>query len=263
MHKKSLFATGLICVLTICLSVTCFAKVEIFVDLEKVLTDTVPQIVNDRTMVPVRAITEMIGCRVEWIEDKQQVEIYSEGSKVPTIIMQIGNEKAYYTKFDAESKDSVGVEITLDAPPIIINERTFVPLRFISEAINYTVDYNVDSADIYIFSPRYLENQIGEGKGNDEGIGEVTPITEKEINYLLSLRTKSWLALTDEKKQNAISLLVRWLEQVDGYVVEDFDVMLQDLDHQMETYFRNNVDAGIFETACDIYKIDINNYIKG
>ena len=41
------------------------------------------------------------------------------------------------------------------------------------------------------------------------------------------------------------------------------DAMLADLDHQMETYFRNNTDEGVFETACDIYGIDVTKYIKG
>ena len=42
-----------------------------------------------------------------------------------------------------------------------------------------------------------MENQIGEEKGEDiaagEGIGETKPLSEEEINYVLSFQTKSWL----------------------------------------------------------------------
>lgn len=264
MNKKKFFKTGLAFVAALSMSVSVFAESKIFVDLQEVVTDTPPQIVNDRTMVPVRAITEMIGYDVNWVAEKQQVEVWEPSRQHPTIIMTIGSTTAYYEKYVAEIDERVSSEATLDSPPVLINERTFVPLRFISEAVGYTVDYNVDSEDVYLFSPEYMENQIGEGIGEEgEGIGQSQPLTEDEINYVLSFRTKSWLALKQEQKENVISIMARWWDEVDGYVVEDFDATLADLDHQMETYSRNNTDEGVFQTACDIYGLDISNYIKG
>ncbi len=264
MNRKRILSMGLACIMAAAMSVTAFAESKIFVDLQEVQTDTPPQIVNDRTMVPVRAITEMIGYDVEWIDDKQQVEVYVQDTSAPVIVMNIGNTTALYTKYDTELGDTVSYETTLDSPPVLINDRTFVPLRFISEAVGYTVDYNVDSADVYMFSPDYMENQIGEGKGEEgEGIGETQPLTENEMNYVLSFRTKSWLDLKPEQKANVVSLIARWWDDYEGYVVEDLDAMLADLDHQMETYFRNNVDEGVFQTACDIYQRDVSKYLKG
>lgn len=264
MNNKRILTMALACVSAVSISVSAFAESIIFVDLQEVQTDTPPQIVNERTMVPVRAITEMIGYDVNWVSEKQQVEVWEPSAKHPTIIMTIGSTTAYYEKYVAEIDERVSYEATLDSPPILINERTFVPLRFISEAVGYTVDYNVDSADVYLFSPYYMENQIGEGIGEEgEGIGKAKPVTADEINYVLSFRTKSWLALKSEQKEKVVSIMARWWDEVDGYVVEDFDAVLADLDHQMETYFRNNVDEGVFQTACDIYDIDISNYIMG
>lgn len=139
-----------------------------------------------------------------------------------------------------------------------------MPLRFISEAVGYTVDYNVDSADVYIFSPEYMENQAGEGIGEEgEGIGRTRPVSEDEINYVLSFRTKSWLDLRQEQKEKVVSIIVRWWDETAGYVAEDFDAILAALDHQMETYFRNNTDEGVFQTACDIFGVDVSLFIKG
>ena len=140
-------------------------------------------------------------------------------------------------------------------------------MRFISEAIGYTVDWNVDSKDVYMFSPEYMENQIGEEKGEDiaagEGIGETKPLSEEEINYVLSFQTKSWLELSVERKAYIVSLIGRWWDSVDHYIIEDYDAVLADIDHQMETYSRNNVNANVFETACEIYNIDVSNYVMG
>lgn len=96
-----------------------------------------------------------------------------------------------------------------------------------------------------------------------EGIGKSQPLTDDEINYVISLKTESWLALNSDQKSDVISLMARWWDIVDGYVVEDFDAVLADLDHQMETYHRNKVDESVFKTACDIYSINSSNYIKG
>lgn len=95
-----------------------------------------------------------------------------------------------------------------------------------------------------------------------EGIGETQPVTEDEKNYVLSIRTESWLDLEPEQKDEVLSIIARWWDLVDGYVVEDFDSVLADLDHQMETYFRNSVDEGILQTACDIYGLDASKYIQ-
>ena len=264
MNKKAIISAIMAVALTLCMSVSAFAQSKIFVDLQEVKTDVPPQIINGRTMVPVRAITEMIGYNVIWIQEKQQVEVYEPDASAPTIIMNIGKTTALYTKYEAELDDTVSYEVTLDSPPILINNRTFVPLRFISEAVGYTVDYNVDTTDVYMFSPYYMESHIGEGMGEEgEGIGTAQPLTPDEINYVLSFRTKSWLELKPEQKANVVSLIARWWEAVDGYVVEDLDAVLADLDHQMETYFRNNIDEGVFQTACDIYKIDVSKYVVG
>ncbi|MDD4689337.1 MAG: copper amine oxidase N-terminal domain-containing protein [Eubacteriales bacterium] len=267
MNKKRVLIVMGALALAFSMSVSAFAAGRIFVDLEEVITDTPSQIINSRTMVPVRAITEMIGYDVKWVPEGQKVEVYEKSAKHPAIIMAIGNTSAYYGKYDEELGDTVGYEAVLDSPPVIVNNRTMVPLRFISEAVGYTVDYNVDSEDVYLFSPRYMENQIGEGIGEDiqagEGIGETKPITNAEMNYVLSFRTKSWLELKPDQKEKVISIIARWWEQVDGHIVEDFDAVLRDLDHQMETYSRNKVDEGVFQTACDIYDIELSHYIKG
>lgn len=259
----------------------------IFVDLVEVETDTTPHNVDNIIMVPVQAVMETIGYDVNWDPKEQKLEVWEPSKQHPTIILTIGNITAYYEKYAEEIDECVSYEATLASPPILIDDTVFAPLIFVAEAVGYTIDSNVDSEDIYLFSPYYMENQIGEGIGetqpitegnqsgegigesqpvkednqSGEGIGESRSVTEEEKNYVLSIRTESWLDLKQEKKEEIISIMARWWDTVDGYVVADFDAVLADLDHQMETYYRNGVDEGILQTACDIYGLDISKYI--
>ncbi len=92
--------------------------------------DAVPFVTpNGRTMVPVRFITEVLGALVDWDNTTRKVTVRLD----PTIvILTIGSTTAVV---NAQNQ-------TLDAPAQISHDRTFVPLRFISEAFGLTVDYN-------------------------------------------------------------------------------------------------------------------------
>ena len=45
------------------------------------------------------------------------------------------------------------------------------------------------------------------------------------------------------------------LEVAYGFIVEDYDELVVILDHQMEQYYKNGVDASVLNTVCDIYGI--------
>jgi hypothetical protein len=76
-----------------------------------------------RTFVPIRFISEAFGAEVGWDSETQSVRIYLPAKEV-RITLQINN------KIAKVNNDVV----TLDAPPTILQNRTFVPLRFIAEA---------------------------------------------------------------------------------------------------------------------------------
>ena len=267
-----------------------FVLGKIYVDLNEVVSDTPPQLINDRTMVPVRAITEMLGYDVYWHDDTRQVDVCEKGSTIPVIIMQIDSTKAYYTKYIEELGESVGVEEVLDSPATLINDRTFVPLRFISEAVGYYVDYNEETEDVYLFSTEYIKNHQGEGKGgepggtgddgkgeglgikedgigeapdgvNADGKGDVVPLSMEEMEYVLSQTTNTWLQMTKEQKEAYVVLIGRWWEDRQNIVVEDYDDMVKVMDHQMEQYFKNGVNDYAFLTACEIYDVDKTKYV--
>ncbi len=277
--------------------VTALDGSKIFIDLVEVPTDIPTQVADGITMVPVQAVMETIGYDVNWIPEEQRLEVWEPSRQHPTIILNIGNTTAYYEKYVEELGERVSYEATLEIAPILVEGTMFAQLSFVAESVGFTVDSNVDTTDVYFFSPEYMENQEGEGIGEDqivdksgqpgegigedqivdksgqpgegigtdqagEGIGETQPLTEDEKSYVLSIRTQNWLDLKQAKKEEVIFLMARWWDLVDGYIVEDFDSVLADLDHQMETYSRNGVDEGILQTACDIYGLDASKYIQ-
>lgn len=95
--------------------------------------EAAPFIKDGRTMVPLRFIAEAFGANVEWIPETKGINISLElKSAVHTIGLQVGNPTAIVD----------GEVVTLDVAPVIVNGRTFVPLRFVAEAFGATVDWN-------------------------------------------------------------------------------------------------------------------------
>ncbi len=108
---------------------TTAGAVDIYVDTEKVSTDTPPTIVDGRTLVPVRAIFEAIGASVEWdASTRTATGVRSD----TTVSIQIDNTTAYVN----------GEPYILDVPAQLINNRTMVPARFISEAMGCDVTWH-------------------------------------------------------------------------------------------------------------------------
>lgn len=91
--------------------------------------DQPPIIKDDRTLVPIRLITEALGGEVEWTDNKE-----------PIIIKY----KEHTLEFLLNSKDVVvdGIPMTTDLAPQVVNNRTLVPIRFISENLGMDIDYD-------------------------------------------------------------------------------------------------------------------------
>lgn len=89
---------------------------------------TAPVIVNERTLLPVRAIIEAVGGKVGWEADTRTAILnYGEDE----IRLVIDSTTAYLNSDAAE----------LDTAPAIINDRTMLPIRFIAESFGFTVGW--------------------------------------------------------------------------------------------------------------------------
>ena len=102
--------------------------IDLYVDTELIQTDTPPTVVDGRTLVPVRAIFEAIGATVTW-DEATSTATGVRGDI--TVTIQINDTTAYVN----------GEPRALDVPAQLINERTMVPARFISEAMGCDVTW--------------------------------------------------------------------------------------------------------------------------
>ncbi|MGM9937259.1 MAG: endo-1,4-beta-xylanase, partial [Candidatus Ornithomonoglobus sp.] len=112
-------------------------EIKVILNGEALCFDVPPVIVNDTTLVPFRTLFEKLGASVEYIEEGRYVKAAKD---VTEISLQIDNTEA---AVNGEAK-------TLETAPVIMNERTLVPLRFASECLDAEVDWNGDTRTITI-----------------------------------------------------------------------------------------------------------------
>ena len=105
--------------------------------------DVAPKIVNDRTMLPARFVAENLGAKVEWNGEKQLVTITGKNlqtGKDVTMLITIGGEYAVVN----------GENIKLDSPAFVENDRTYTPVRFISEQLGADVEWDEATQQVII-----------------------------------------------------------------------------------------------------------------
>lgn len=109
------------------------------------------QIVNNRTMVPLRKIFELLGATVEWDNNTRTASAQKDDISIK---LQIDNSIAEVS-IDGEVR-----KVELDSKPILINDRTMVPLRFISESLGKQVAWDAREQTAIIIDYDYFANQI-------------------------------------------------------------------------------------------------------
>lgn len=87
-----------------------------------ITNDVAPVIRNNRTMVPVRVIAEALGSKVSWNEATKEVTLLVDGKEIKMIINKIMED--------------------YDVAPTIINDRTFVPIRFVANALGANITWD-------------------------------------------------------------------------------------------------------------------------
>ena len=104
--------------------------------------DVPAQIVNDRTMVPVRALADELGAHTEWNDDTQSV-LLTLGTRYATL--RIGSPIMLYGEFTRSEAGDLSATSTetlhLDSPPIILEERSLFPLSAIVTAFGVEFEW--------------------------------------------------------------------------------------------------------------------------
>jgi len=131
-------------------------------------------VLQGRTYVPVREVTELLGAEVKWNKKLQEV-VLIQGDKI--VKFEIGKKKVY-------RNDET---LMMDAPAVVEDGSAFVPVRFVSEALHYNVDWDKQTNTILITEkPTYLVE-----KGDTlSSISEKTGVSISDL--------KAWNQITDD-----------------------------------------------------------------
>jgi hypothetical protein len=104
---------------------------------KSVTLDVPAKLIGGRTMVPIRFISESFGCKVNWDKAAREIAIFRHQMKFQ---LWLGKNFAMVN----------GKQQPLDAPPVIVDGRTLVPLRFISEPFGAKVEWNQKTRQITV-----------------------------------------------------------------------------------------------------------------
>lgn len=93
---------------------------------------------NSRTMVPLRAVADAMGLDVNWDGEAREAAFTGSGK---TICFPIDSSTA---------RTSDDGTVSMDTAAVIVNERTYAPIRYLAEYFGYAVDWDGDSRTVVI-----------------------------------------------------------------------------------------------------------------
>jgi len=138
--------------------------------------DVPPQIINSRTMVPMRGIFEAMGADVIWNPDDRSIRANANETSVE---MQIQNPRMTVN----------GEDILLDVPPQIVDGRTLVPVRAVAESFDAYVFWNAESRTVIILTMSVLLDNTATDKVfyiTSFDSGRTAPSTPPALSFSLS-----------------------------------------------------------------------------
>ena len=135
-----------------------------------------PIILNDYTLVPAREVFEAIGASVDWKKDIEQVYITYNDT---LIVIPVNSQKAYV---NGQSK-------TLDTEAKIINNKTMIPLRFVTTALGFEIQWDSNTRIANIIT---------------KSVSETTTVTTETTTETTTITTQATtLAATEPTTETA------------------------------------------------------------
>ncbi len=130
-------------VLALAVNVHAEMRIKILYGKNELVCDVAPMLVNDRTMVPLRAIFEAIGATVDYEDETRKITAVKDAA---TVILHVGSDVMYVN----------GEEVMLDSPAFVVSGRTLVPLRACAESFGLTVEWWAEARIVKIKKGAWL-----------------------------------------------------------------------------------------------------------
>ena len=169
---KKIISLFILCILLLSCFSAALAVDNIPIYLNGVLTksDAPPINVNNRILIGARMLFETFGGNIAWDAGAQKVTINYQSTQIRLYInsgVAYVNDKPY----------------NLDSPAIIVNGRTMIPIRFVSESLNFSVDWQDQTHTVYVTAPVVTPPPA-------MNIVDVRQ-TEEDVYYVITIQTTS------------------------------------------------------------------------
>jgi N-acetylmuramoyl-L-alanine amidase len=159
---------------------------------KKVSTASPPIVKNNRIYLPIRTVGEALSYKAVWNAKTNTMELKASNQ---TIKVTMGNKTAYVN----------GKKVTLDATPIMFNNKSYFPLTFVQKYFNYTTTYDKTKNLITINKKTAAAPSTGSSTAVTKGI------------YVLGKKMRATdLAIT---KDNKVYIPLRHVGEGLGYIV--------------------------------------------
>lgn len=163
--------------------------IKIEIDGKNVISDVAPFINNERTLVPIRVISENLGYNVNWDNNSRKVTVKNSDK---TIELFIGKKNVSVN----------GVDNSIDVAPMIKNERTFVPLRFISESFDNDVLWDNNTRTVKIRKKEKVASSIISDEVKSSNVNDNNANVNNNVNPNNIIDNKSSVASTPMTTNN-------------------------------------------------------------
>lgn len=180
-----------------------------------------PKIINDNALVPLRDISEALNVQINWNEDTSTIDVYGKNNKYT---LEINNEIV---------KSENNEIIILNTAPTIINNKTFVPIRFIAESMETNVFWDDLSKTIFITTDKNHNNleKIELSLGNKKVYtGELVSELKKDFGepnrIEKSIYNLDWYIYNHDYKQFIMiavedNMVVGYYTNAKGFILDD------------------------------------------
>lgn len=121
--------------------------IEVYIDGEKLECDVNPKNIDERVLVPMRAIFEAFGANVSWDNNGRTVWAERNGE---FICVPVDNQIMSTGVYNSDGSAIWVDQIQLDVPAKIIDDRTYVPVRAVSETLGATVGWDGENNRVVI-----------------------------------------------------------------------------------------------------------------
>jgi peptidyl-prolyl cis-trans isomerase B (cyclophilin B) len=115
--------------------------IQLMVDHKQIQTNVPPQVLNGRTVAPLRVVFETLGAKVSY-DSRNNLIIAKRGST--NIVLKLNDTQASVN----------GKQVKLEAPAVSFQGSTMVPLRFVTESFNAEINWDAAKRIISVYSQR-------------------------------------------------------------------------------------------------------------